>query len=547
MRNHLGFHVVLKQLVAASAVYLSAASANAQSIQLQPTDSANPVALPSEIEAQLDDPFFKIVIKPHPQVQQLQQIIDLVQDRPSDRKLFVVGEHIGMTLQSGCSASRRTVMAFSGTNKKSGLVLDNNVFFSFFLSPIGPTGDLEVIAWDQKNGTYNYYRLDSAGAPKGQKTWKLRNISTDLRTASPKQLSGSCLRCHVNGGPVMKEFSFPWNNWHSSQFRASYLQRGQSSPATEWPSAKLPILQQLSNAEQLEAIIQSSLQRFADSEINRHLQLNADGSTSAINLTRLLSGVFQPTELNLVSSATKSGLDGGPLTSPATSPIKIPDSFFVNIGMMRDLGLPALKAPSNVAQGFTAGDRGLSLAEYRTLTAKSNVPCLNGQDTIFAWFGPEISEFDRTMVARLVQRRILDPGFVAAVLAIDLENPMFSDSRAGLLKHVPDSVTNVPSDEIAGAIQKQVIANLEAVPAANRAAAESDLLDLLTSNKALDALNQRVEAYWQRVQQSLDPANPTARQDKLGALFRTLQANRDEFRNRPISTHLVESDSLFPN
>ncbi len=537
--------VALVVIVAAT----TSAMVNAQALLHQPTDTSPPVPISSQLLAQLDDPFFRIVIVNAPGEQDVVRIAALVQPNTQSRQAFIVSEHISMPEKTGCSAGRRVVMSFSGTHSQTGIVLDNNIFFSFLLEPSGQVGDLEAIGWDQTHGTYNYYRHDLIGSSDGRKVWKLRNFSTDLTTTAPTQVARGCLRCHVNGAPIMKEFSFPWNNWHSFRFQARYLKRGSLLPAIEWPAASSALInRQLASAEQLEATVQSAIQRFIDSQINRHHTLNADGTLSVNDVRGLLDSLFHPTELNLASSPTISGLDRGPLTQPSTARIQIPDSFFVNVTMMRDISLPVFQGQSAVPKVFAAGDLSVSFSEYKALLndAQSNVPCLPGQDTVFAWFGPEVSEFDRRMVARLQNQGFVDAEFVASVLAIDVENPMFSDSRAVLLRHVPDNIERVAPDRKAQILRDRVIASIDAIPAAKRTPSEQDFMGLLQSQDPRAELNRRVEDYRDRIQQDLDPADATRRRTTLRKLLETLRDNRNAFRSLPISRHLVESNSLLP-
>ena len=46
---------------------------------------------------------------------------------------------------------------------------------------------------------------------------------------------------------------------------------------------------------------------------------------------------------------------------------------------------------------------------------------------------------DILAIEMLVERKLIDPEFVADVLAVDLTNPAFSKRRCSLLRSVPDS------------------------------------------------------------------------------------------------------------
>ncbi|MEL6523855.1 MAG: hypothetical protein AAFQ66_22960, partial [Pseudomonadota bacterium] len=415
-------------------------------------------------------------------------------------------------------------------------VLDGNIFFSMFMSPNGPAGDIEVMAWDQTNGTYNYYKIEGG-------TWRFRNHSSDLETATEAQLSDGCLACHVNGGPVMKEFTFPWNHWHGlpNTFEAPYLAPGGSS----WPVANTGLLgQRMVGAQVLESTIQSSTQRFLNGIVQDRIETAADGSVTVDGLPDLLDSLFQPTELNLGSSNIKSGLDGGGLTQPTVGRMNIPDSFFLNIFQMRDIDLPVFAGLGLVTQVFTPGDLGVSLTEYETLLADTGTQtaCMPGRDTMFAWFGPEPSEFDRRMVERLNKRGIIDDGFVAAVLAVDLEEPLFSADRAGLLAHVPQSVTAPSRGQLPDALRAAVTESLTSLT--ERSEAEQDFLEMLQSPDPVTELDSRVRDYLARTQSLL--ADPAARETHLQDLYAKLQANRAAFASSPVSAALNEFPGLLP-
>jgi hypothetical protein len=421
----------------AIAVFLAgiAGTASAQQLLHQPTDQAMPTPLSPSLRAELDDPFFRIVLEPRPDAISLGAIVSLMTEGSlSSFKTFVVGEQIGRpeaviaNPEPGCGPpGRRVVISFEGFHQPSGRALDSNAFISTFISPQGQVGDLEVLSWDGSHATYNYYKMQGG-------TWRLRNRSIDLVTEDEATLSSGCLACHVNGGPIMKEFCFPWNHWHSFAFKARYLTPG--SPLT-WSIANDPLLQpRPGEAQEFEQIIASSLSRFTSSLIDERLSVAADGSVTVAGLRDLVDSLYMPTQLNLVSSPAISGLDGGGLTDRNPEPMQIPDSFFVSVMQMRDIDLPIFQGQPLVTGVFAPGVLGVSLGEYEDLlqTFAIDTRCMPGPDTVFAWFGPEPSEFDRRMVERLTRRGVIDRELVAATLAVDVGEPLFSESRASFAR-----------------------------------------------------------------------------------------------------------------
>ena len=516
------------------------AAAAAQDLLHQPTGASVPGTMPQAVLDRIDDPFFNIVISADPQPLSLVTTINtMLEGGRSDFESFVVGEQIGRaeTVTADCGpSSRRLVISFTGTHAATSTVLAGNVFVAVFLTPSGPVGDLEVMAWDQTNGVYNYYKLEDG-------TWRFRNSSADLTAAPADVLSDGCLACHVNGGPIMKEFTFPWNHWHSlpNTFEAGYLRPGSQS----WPVANSALLgQRLTGAQILEVTIQSSLQRFANTLLTDRIATAADGTVTVSGLKGLIDSLFTPTELNLGSSNVKSGLDGGGLTQRPSGNINIPDSFFVNIMQMRDIELPVFQGQGLVTEVFTPGDLGLTVTEYETLLSEFDIStsCMPGRDTLFAWFGPEPSEFDRRMVERLTRRGIVDDNFVASALAIDVETPLFSDARASMLEHVPDTLSAPSSTGLAKALTEAVVASLAAD--LDRSEAENDFLSMLQSGDALSQLDSRVRTLAAEAQQNL--SDPTRRAEHLRTLFTRLIQNRDAFVSSEISGRQAEFPGLFP-
>ena len=172
----------------------------------------------------LRDPFFKIVLRKNADVVSLSGIEDLIQPDKSRRQVFVVSESLADT-RSG--QMRRSVITFTGRNADTRDFLRGNVMISVFFSseefPDQPQA-IEVMSWDAHLGQYNYYKMDDSGTPDQIKSWKFRGSSKDADRMLAHERTGTCMQCHVNGGPIMKELAVPWNNWHSDIFQASYMQ-----------------------------------------------------------------------------------------------------------------------------------------------------------------------------------------------------------------------------------------------------------------------------------------------------------------------------------
>ena len=543
----------------------------------QATDHPSSLAFLTQAEQrQLGDPFFNLVLRDRADARDLDTIDGLLQPDGSRRLTFVVHEGI---LDPARPGSRRAVLAYRGFHR--GEVLDGNVMLSVGFSD----GDfparqrfIEAWGWDAFRGRSNYYRLDGDGLPAGLELWKFRGSSDGADLLSPGDREGTCLQCHVNGAPVMKELSFPWNNWHSDRFPIPYLRSG---GAGAWPVASHPRLQggRLGPAEALEvqfiapAIDQFNTRRLnaslARREADGNIDVDADGFARVVEGRRLLRPLFETTEINLGSARQPSNLFPFPEAGPEPAEeVVIPATFLLNAHLLGGNG-PVRLAGLGLAEarGFTdaevPGAGGgpavrpfvLSPAEYAGLVAETGQRL--GQrpgDAGFAWFTPEPSHIDNSMVDRLLRRGVITPELVAAVAAVDLETPVFSAVRAALLDFVPESFRfRVPPPGQPPApgrhpddLTTQLVANLRAAePAEGTPAAE--LLRRLESDDPVALLAQDVAAYRDRLGARL--ADPATRGAELRRLYDLLDERRRAMLAHEVFGHLDETggELLFPS
>jgi hypothetical protein len=541
-----------KLLLGASIIMLMISLAAAdESLQLKQLRNNAPAELLSTAELKaLDDPLFKIVLAEHADKTSLKEVEELLQPDPTKRRLFVVDENIADP-QPG--QSRRAVIAFKGVNPSTGEVLDSNVFLSVFFDstefPDRPTA-IEALGWDSRRGRYNFYKMDRS--PDLRFSWKIRGSSVDADLLNPIERRDTCLNCHVNGGPVMKEFAFPWNNWHSSKFVASYL-------TTDWPVKNSARLRNLATAEEFETeFIRGAIEQFNTRRINAMLlrreddgnvQVDAQGRAKVLDGKRLLRHLFVTTEVNFVSSDQLSGMHPLAPHEPGEPPgvVQIPDSFFLNTNL--------------VAGGGTTGYLGLGISEARDFSDAASLspdeykhlinefePKLAGRvgDANFAWFVPGPSQMDNSMVDRLMRRGILTSRFVAAALAIDLEHPIFSSARESLLRFIPDKFQFLPTPANSNTdlLTDLVIQNVRASNPAT-GSVEDEFLSLLADPDPVMRLRERVQAYLQRIQTLL--GDQTTRQAELTRLFSRAIECRRAVKEHPVLDALDETgDRLLP-
>jgi hypothetical protein len=529
-------------IVALFAVVVSLGAQPPQLLLKQERDGAPATNLTGAELAALGDPFFELVLNRANHPVRLSDLENLIQPNQSERQTFVVDENIANPERG---QQRRAVLAYTGTSPANH-VLTTNVMLSVAFDSDQFPEDLRFIeawGWDNRRSRYNYYKLDRTGTPDQRLTWKFRgsSIDADLFTAADRQ--GTCLQCHLNGAPVLKELPFPWNNWHSLASQVTYLTTA-AAANSRWPVASDPRLgSRLKGAETLETDgIMPSITQFNIRRLNSLLKRSdADGNVEVTNGKatvlegrRLLRPLFETTEINFASARQKSGLH--PIPKPniqgPTSDVTPPPSFFLNANLISGgttadfvgLQLPKAQQINQVVR--------IRPAEYRELVADSQLEIAGRPgDADFAWFVPEPSHFDNDVVDRLIRRGIVTPEFVAAVLTVDLENPLFSERRASLLSLVPDLFTFEPLPPTQTAtigrhpddLTKVVIAALEAKQP-SPGSAEADFLTLLRLPNPVAELSERIDSYKERLLKALQTAG--TRRAELRRLFDKLIAAR---------------------
>jgi hypothetical protein len=532
----------------------------------QKSDTAQVTALKASEFAALGDPLFNLVLKDKANLTKLVDVQSAIQPDDTKRSLFVVEERI---VSSAKTSGRRSVIAFTGTN--GGEALKGNVMLSVSFGPNGipDTPDVEAWGWDNHRQRYNYYKLDTAGSVNGKPVWKFRASSERAELLSASERQGTCLACHVSGAPIMKELFFPWNNWSAGvggSFKADYLDP--NSTATDlWPAAKTPAFKRFAPANLLEDdFLKPALKRFSLSRLNTALKrddgtgnraVNSAGAMTVVEGRRLLRPLFETTDINLYSSQKTSGLHpfGGPADFVAAQQMNMPvDQFFLNTDLIAGGAEGGLGGLNLVAARNFASLATLTQQENKDLITKFQVKLNNvSGDTQFAWFVPGASFSDNALIDQCLQQGIITPHFLAAALAVDVENPVFSAKRAALLAFVPDQFDfkpvaananplAVPRNAADDPLTAAVIAKIDAAnPAAGSPADE--FRTLLKSADAVQELNKRVTAYVARVKKSLDtaPANAAVRKAELERLFGVVIGRRKAMLAHPTLKNLDET------
>jgi len=519
---------------------------------------------PSEF-SQLGDPFFNLVLKENAQITSLVELEEMIQPDADKRKIYVASE---MIIDQDPSVGRRAVISFEGENGSEELT-DNLMFSISFGAQSLPENprSIEVWGWDDHRGRYNYYKLDNAGTR--ELSWKFRGSSenVDLTDASERQTT--CMRCHLNGAPLMKELLLPWNNWHSFSSSIDYLRAGRGDD--EWPIATDERFRaSLAGAQRLEGNIIRSIRRFNTHRISQALSKNMEtggfnmgdeGLQTVMEGQRLLRPLFETTEFNIISSKAKSNLHPFDDDTSRTTEIILPTTFFLNERLIKGGGIPRYHGLKlRETNGFSRV-ASLHREEYEQLLIENEV-LLDGVkpgDTHFTWLVPEPSHIDVDMADQLLKRGIVTAHFLAAVIAVDLENPVLSQDRASLLSFIPErfDFRPVPADENPltffraednsdrDPLTNAVIATIQATePITGTPAA--DFLALLQSEDAVKVLRKRIDAYLTRVKVQL--GNQETRFAELQRLHEKTITLRRAIITHPSMGNLDETGGqlLFP-
>lgn len=268
---------------------------------------------------------------------------------------------------------------------------------------------IELIAWDQQKKFYNFYELIGT-ATGGQ--WFYRGDSADvlkdneniyLEIPSGSPQFGNKLRCsacHTSGGPIMKEISFPHNDWWT---KSRPLDFGKNKLSLEVSQIVSDVL----DADDFSQSVKVGIHKLEVSVSYQKLK-------SEMSLQVQLRPLFCETEINLES-------DSVPLQSNVSG-IQIPSASVIN-------------------PFFIKSSIGISKSSYMDLLAlfRMNFPETINRDADHAWLVPVKGYSDLLAIQGLIRNGVITEDFAADVLAVDMQNPLFSVKRCSLLKLLPVS------------------------------------------------------------------------------------------------------------
>jgi len=308
---------------------------------------------------------------------------------------------------------------------------------------------IEIVSFDDQSKEYNYYLLEPQIEASNDSPFVWAWAGKTSLAQKPQTIGQGCFRCHHNGVPIMREIELPWSNWQSQRANIS----AQFLPEEV---ASENFFLQRRGAEIFEQVIRSNFQSYYSNWLRSRFR--KDGNTINISdVDEMLRHLTTNTTLNFKSSDVQSD---GKNTSPANSDIiGIPpnDTFLADTLLQTTLKLDY--SPLTVRLPRKDYDEYLKNHEFKLVGTKgflrdSEKAYESPGDTYFAFYVPQVGAEDIYVTQKLLQSKILTDKFVASVLMVDYQNPLFSKKRASLQKYAKEittgkiagGVSSVPAD-----------------------------------------------------------------------------------------------------
>ena len=366
---------------------------------------------------------------------------------------------------------------------------------------------LQIIGWDDVHEVFHFYeRLNGTFFWAGMSPHALED---GTRGKGP-------FDSHVNGALVMKELRSPWVHWHAPQAGIN-----EEALAPDDPLRGDTLFRQRVTAERLEIeVVRPAIRRWNAARLSR--AANPDGRWRSVR--QFLRQVVTDTTVNLASSETASHLLSD------TSLLRPPLSFFINrdvlfdtLGLLPDVdGMADITIPGRL---------------YRACLRRYDVHRSDGTirvegDSHFAFLVPEPAFEDTQLTDALVQAALLTARLAASHSMTDFPNPVFSDRRLSLLRHMPSEASGPnPGEELQArfvqAVSDAVAANDGGAGAAD--SAEREFLANWQAANDTDRFIQRIADYFAALRSGMND------EDVVDGWFRLAEYRRRRFRRRPLA------------
>lgn len=394
--------------------------------------------------------------------------------------------------------------------------------------PGQPPGFLQVIGYDAQKNLFNYYEF--VGNPsQPTRSWAYAGNSDNAR--NPQTSGKGCMQCHINGALNMKELTTPWNNWNSPSANIS----PNNIPVAVTTD---PLYMQVSGADQLQNTFQSLQTRYAQGLVS----LSVRGGIVS-NVPALLRRLIGTTTVNFVATPRA-----------ITDTVQIPSDFFLAQGAFGTSQINlAFATPPSFTVTAAAYSRFLAERKFalQQLNRNNGIVYQQAGGNFSALFVPAPAYEDVAMMQQMINQKVIDANFAAAVLLVDFPNPVFSATRDSLMQYANQIATarQLGSGPNPDGIPAQFIALVQAAastqPPCNTAAllhctAEQQFLYYAGQSDWKTRATSQVNPYFAAVAQRLG--------SDAGMLdYLTLWASRQaQFAGAPVVGNLDEFTLLLP-
>jgi hypothetical protein len=482
-----------------------------------------PVGLtPSEIDAELNDPWAKTVLRRGSFPASVKASVSAINvANPAFlQNSYMVGEGSQIPV---------TVVSREGTRDLRYLITWNlsgdAVDILLSAAPGGDSGFLQVISWDPKKKRFNFYdHADPTWIWTGDSSWARKQHT----------IGKGCFDCHHNGVTIMKELNKPWNNWKSA---LALIQAAVVPEAV----AQENLFRNLKNAPQLESAIQGTVQRYYKAWLPGLL---THGGTQVSNVPEILRHLIVNTTVQLDSTQINSDpTETNPLDAPVTG---LPSNFFLWDTVLSSVLQLQYKIPRT---RFKRAAYETYLRDKAFKLANDGPPGYHqAGSTNFAFFVPVPPQEDLFMVQLMLQKKVVSKKFVTAVLMVDFQNPVFSATRQSLQKYADKIASGkLDGNDIPDRFAAEVAAAAAGQPACDPSrldscGAEQQFLHFwnLTGDQWKTEAETRLTAYMSGIAAQFSGGGA------LDAYMSLSVSRRHQFATTPVISNLCEFALLLP-
>jgi hypothetical protein len=413
-----------------------------------------------------------------------------------------------------------------------------------FLSaaPGGDSSFLQAIAWDATARKYNFYEFrEQVGLGDGTSTKVWSWAGESAMAQATATMGHGCFDCHHNGVGIMKELNSPWNNWQSQQATISPL-------VVPLAVAQEKFFGNLNGAEVLEKAIRSGFLTYYRGWLGARYQ--SQGNTVRLtDVDLMLRRLTMNTTVNFMSSGIQSN---GNNTSPPDENISgIPNDFLLWDSALRT-ALNVQYTIPNIILKRQDYDNYLAANKFKLVQSKLDGLPLYQQpgSTYFSLFIPVPPAEDLYLLTQMRSNKIVTDKFIAAILMVDFQNPVFSTKRASLQQYaqglttgtITSGVSTVPTDFAAKVNTVAVTqASCDAATNFDRCTAEQQFMYIwnLADNDWNPQAKRIIQAY-------LDKFTALTPTELLATIGKSVAQRQQQFKSQPTIQNLNEFSLLLP-